>query len=117
MAVERADEQPARCVVVIFPPFLLLDGEGFVGRLVAMLDVLQFSSPWRAGIITGLPLAMLAGFGLDAASTRLRTRWREALRAVLHHELTHHLESMAGDHSLEADDNVRLNWYRMRHKA
>ncbi len=52
------------------------------GRLVAMLDVLQFSSPWRAGIITGLPLAMLAGFGLDAATTRLRTRWREALRAL-----------------------------------
>jgi len=44
-------------------------------------------------------------------------KFREALRAVLHHELTHHLESMAGDHSLEADDNVRLNWYRMRHKA
>ena len=36
MAVDRADEQPARCVVVLFPPFLLLDGEGFVGRLEAI---------------------------------------------------------------------------------
>ena len=36
-------------------------------------------------------------------------RFRDKLKYVLHHELTHHLESLAGDHSLEIEDekNVR----------
>jgi len=42
-------------------------------------------------------------------------RFREVLREVLHHELTHHLESMAGDHGLEDDDALHLAWYKMRH--
>ena len=35
--------------------------------------------------------------------------FREEIRHVLHHELTHHLESLAGDRSLEIEDekNVR----------
>lgn len=44
-------------------------------------------------------------------------KFRDTLRSVLHHELTHHLESMAGDHSLEDDDNIRLNLYRTRLKS
>ena len=41
--------------------------------------------------------------------------FREKLREVLHHELTHHLESMAGEHGLEDDDALHLAWYRLRH--
>lgn len=41
-------------------------------------------------------------------------RFREKLRAVLHHELTHHLESMAGEHGLEDDDALHLAWYKLR---
>ncbi|MCL2576578.1 MAG: hypothetical protein FWE27_00810 [Defluviitaleaceae bacterium] len=33
-------------------------------------------------------------------------RFREKLKHVLHHELTHHLESLAGDKSLEIQDNI-----------
>ena len=42
-------------------------------------------------------------------------RFREVLKEVLHHELTHHLESMAGEHGLEDDDALHLAWYKMRH--
>jgi hypothetical protein len=42
------------------------------------------------------------------------TRFRDVLREVLHHELTHHLESMAGERDLELDDALRLQWYKMR---
>jgi hypothetical protein len=33
-------------------------------------------------------------------------RFREKLKYVLHHELTHHLESLAGDKSLEIQDEI-----------
>ncbi|MCL1863477.1 MAG: metallopeptidase family protein [Defluviitaleaceae bacterium] len=32
--------------------------------------------------------------------------WRRQLKDVLHHELTHHLEHLAGDRSLEIQDEV-----------
>lgn len=32
--------------------------------------------------------------------------FREKLKEVLHHELTHHLESLAGDRSLEIQDEI-----------
>ena len=41
-------------------------------------------------------------------------RFREVLREVLHHELTHHLESMAGERGLEEDDALKLAWYKLR---
>ena len=37
---------------------------------------------------------------------------REKLRGVLHHELTHHIESLAGDYSLERQDELDLEDYR-----
>ena len=42
-------------------------------------------------------------------------RLRKTLREVLHHELTHHLESMAGERGLEMDDALHLAWYKLRH--
>jgi len=33
-------------------------------------------------------------------------RFKEKLKYVLHHELTHHLESLAGDRSLEVQDSI-----------
>lgn len=42
-------------------------------------------------------------------------KFREVLRGVLHHELTHHLESMAGERGLEDDDALKLAWYKMRY--
>ncbi len=53
------------------------------GWLVSRMDVLQFSSPWRAGILTGFPLAMLAAFGTDAVTERFRTWPRGIARALL----------------------------------
>ena len=41
-------------------------------------------------------------------------RLRAVLREVLHHELTHHLESMAGERDLEIDDALKMAWYKMR---
>ena len=35
-----------------------------------------------------------------------KARFREKLRYVLYHELTHHLESLAGDKSLEYQDAI-----------
>ena len=39
---------------------------------------------------------------------------RRALRDVLYHELTHHIESLAGDRSLEKQDEVDLDNFRNR---
>ena len=41
-------------------------------------------------------------------------KMREHLRDVLTHELTHHLESLAGDKSLEKEDEEDLNYYFSR---
>ena len=50
------------------------------GWAVNRLDFFQFSSPWRAGILAGLPLAMLAGFGVDAAAKRSKSWQRDLIR-------------------------------------
>jgi len=34
--------------------------------------------------------------------------FREKIKYVLHHELTHHLESLAGDRSLEIEDAINI---------
>lgn len=39
----------------------------------------------------------------------------DRLRGVLHHELTHHLEHLAGDRSLEVQDEIDIRRYRDRH--
>lgn len=45
-------------------------------------------------------------------------RQHDALREVLYHELTHHLESMAGVRDLEAKDEQFLkNYRRNKHKT
>jgi hypothetical protein len=40
--------------------------------------------------------------------------FREKLKFVLHHELTHHLESLAGDRSLEIKDEIDRARYLKR---
>ena len=40
--------------------------------------------------------------------------FRKKLRHVLHHELTHHLESLAGDKSLEVQDEIDRRRYLWR---
>ena len=37
--------------------------------------------------------------------------WKRRLTEVLHHELTHHLESLAGDRSLEIEDERFIRSY------
>lgn len=54
-----------------------------VGRLMYALDVFQFSSPWRMSILAGFPLALLAGFGVDAVAARLKTPSRTNFRQVV----------------------------------
>jgi hypothetical protein len=39
-------------------------------------------------------------------------RFRDKLKKILHHELTHHLESLAGDRSLEVQDSLDRARYR-----
>ena len=41
---------------------------------------------------------------------------RQHLRGTLLHELTHHLESLAGEHGLEVKDRQRLEEYRARQR-
>lgn len=40
--------------------------------------------------------------------------FRDQLRKTLYHELTHHLESLAGDRSLEVEDAKQLAAYKAR---
>ena len=42
--------------------------------------------------------------------------FKEKLRHTLVHEFTHHIESLAGDKSLEIKDNKKMNNYRKRYK-
>ena len=53
------------------------------GRLVAWTDYFQFGSPWRANMTSGLPFAVLVGFGVDTASERLKSRWGTAARTAI----------------------------------
>ncbi len=38
--------------------------------------------------------------------------WREELRTTLRHELTHHVEGLAGERSLEYKDSAQLDAFR-----
>lgn len=40
-----------------------------------------------------------------------RSQLEEKLRDTLYHEFTHHLESMAGDRSLEIQDEIEMSHY------
>ena len=42
---------------------------------------------------------------------------RGRLRATLLHELTHHLESLAGERGLEVEDRLQLEEYRRKHQS
>lgn len=53
-----------------------------IGRFLEWADIFRFGSPWRAGVLAGLPLAMLAGFGTDAAAASLKTPFRDTLRSL-----------------------------------
>lgn len=39
-------------------------------------------------------------------------RWRRELKKVLHHELTHHLENLAGEKDLEIEDEINMYLYK-----
>lgn len=41
---------------------------------------------------------------------------RQKLKDVLYHEFTHHLESLAGDRSLEVEDAVEIEKYKRRYQ-
>jgi len=47
-----------------------------LGSLLHAFDFFQFSSPWRAGILAGLPFALLAGLGAEKAAQGFATRPR-----------------------------------------
>jgi hypothetical protein len=38
-------------------------------------------------------------------------KWEKELRHTLHHELTHHLEHLAGENDLEVEDDIRMYLY------
>ena len=42
---------------------------------------------------------------------------RMSLKKLLTHELTHHMESMAGDRSLEIEDKIKLEEYKTRFES
>lgn len=41
-----------------------------------------------------------------------RDVWVEELRTTLRHELTHHVEGLAGERGLERFDEAELAWFR-----
>ncbi len=46
-------------------------------------------------------------FGENASDAK----WEKELRHTLHHELTHHLEHLAGENDLEVEDDIRMYLY------
>jgi len=42
---------------------------------------------------------------------------RERLRSTLLHELTHHLESLAGERDLEVQDRLQIEEYKRKHQS
>lgn len=48
--------------------------------------------------------------------TATEKKQAEVLRQVLHHELIHHIESLAGDRTLERQDDEDLMRYRQSHE-
>lgn len=53
-------------------------------------------------------------YGSFAALLRDEPRqvWEDELRTVLRHELTHHVEGLAGERSLEYKDSAQMDAYR-----
>lgn len=46
-----------------------------------------------------------------------REVWVDELRTTLRHELTHHVEGLAGDRSLEYRDEEELEWFRQENRS
>lgn len=52
--------------------------------------------------------SFVALYGEDASEST----WRKRLRKTLHHELTHHLENLAGEKDLEIEDEINMLLYK-----
>jgi len=80
LAVGALTHERRRTVALFGLVFLILTdctlGPPFpFSRLVEWADYFQFSSPWRANIASSLPFAMLVGFGVDAVSVGMKSRF------------------------------------------
>lgn len=93
---------------VLLLPEVKLSAEAVAGDLYTLGE-------YEHGYHMGRTVRIYYGSILRAYGDMQPDRFRETLREVLHHELTHHLESMAGEHDLEDDDALHLAWYRLRH--
>lgn len=45
-----------------------------------------------------------------------KEKYKEKLKKTLLHEFTHHIESLAGDKSLEIKDKIKMEEYKKRYK-
>jgi len=82
----------------------------------ARANDLYLLGEYEHGYQMGRTVRIYYGSILRAHGDMKPERFRKVLRNVLHHELTHHLESMAGERDLEYDDALHLAWYKtMRH--
>lgn len=52
--------------------------------------------------------SMMAVFGENASERK----WKKELKKTLHHELTHHLENLAGEKDLEIEDEINMFLYK-----
>lgn len=52
--------------------------------------------------------SFVALYGEDASEAT----WRKQLRKTLYHELTHHLENLAGEKDLEIEDEINMLLYK-----
>jgi hypothetical protein len=93
---------------VLLMPEVKLSAEAIAGDLYTLGE-------YENSYHMGRTVRIYYGSILRAHGAMPPERFRETLREVLHHELTHHLESMAGEHGLEDDDALHLAWYKLRH--
>lgn len=52
--------------------------------------------------------SFVALYGENASEAK----WRKELRSTLYHELTHHLENLAGEKDLEIEDEINMYLYK-----
>lgn len=77
-----------------------------------MAENLYTMGEYQFSNLTGRMIVIYYGSFCRVLGNKPRELWIQKLREVLRHEFTHHVEVLAGDHSLEKWDREQMERYR-----
>lgn len=81
----------------------------------ALAEDLFVMGEYRRSPSMGRYIVIYYGSFMEIFAQSSPAKWKDELRKTLRHEFTHHLEHLAGERSLEVEDEERLARYRRGH--